>query len=130
MAEGLFIAYYRVSTTKQGSSGLGLEAQQAAVLAYLNGGHWTLKASFTEVESGRNNDRPALAKAMELCRLTGASLVIAKLDRLSRDAHFLLELAKADVPFVAVDMPHADRTMVGIMAVIAEGERNAISART
>jgi len=130
MAEGNFVAYYRVSTQNQGRSGLGLEAQEAAVMAYLNGGQWTLKAAFTEVESGKNNDRPALAQAMQHCRLTGSSLVIAKLDRLSRDAHFLLGLAKADVPFVAVDMPHADRTMVGIMAVIAEGERRAISSRT
>ncbi len=127
---GRFVAYYRVSTEKQGRSGLGMEAQQAAVLGYLNGGKRTLVASFIEVESGKNNARPELAKAMRHCRLTGSSLVIAKLDRLSRDAHFLLGLAKADVPFVAVDMPHADRTMVGIMAVIAEGERNAISART
>ena len=130
MAEGRFVAYYRVSTAQQGRSGLGLDAQEAAVMAYLNGGNWTLVASFTEIESGKNNARPALAQAMHHCRLTASSLVIAKLDRLSRDAHFLLGLAKADVPFVAVDMPHADRTMVGIMAVIAEGERNAISART
>ena len=130
MPEGKFVAYYRVSTAKQGTSGLGLEAQQAAVMAYLNGGQWTLLAAFTEIESGKNNDRPELAKAMQRCRQTGATLIISKLDRLSRDAHFLLGLAKAGVDFIAVDMPNANRLTVGIMAVVAEEERRMISART
>ena len=130
MAEGRFVAYYRVSTDRQGRSGLGLEAQQAAVRAYLNGGSWALLDEFTEVESGAVNDRPALQAALERCRLTGAALVIAKLDRLSRDAHFLLGLAKAGVRFVAVDMPTANDLTVGIMALVAEQERKAISART
>ena len=85
---------------------------------------------FTEVESGKVNDRPELGRALELCRMTGAALVIAKLDRLSRDAHFLLGLAKAGVRFVAVDMPNANELTVGIMALVAQEERKAISART
>src|SRR5262245_17987653 len=109
MATGKFVAYFRVSTAKQGRSGLGLEAQKEAVMAYLNGGAWTLLSEHTEVESGKNDARPALKVALETCRLTGAVLVIAKLDRLSRDAHFLLGLEKAGVEFVAVDMPNANR---------------------
>lgn len=130
MAEGRFVAYYRVSTAAQGASGLGLEAQQAAVRAFLNGGAWKLLGEFTEVESGANNDRPQLAQALAACRLKGATLVIAKLDRLSRDAHFLLGLDKAGVDFVAADMPSANRLTVGILAMVAEEERRAIGART
>lgn len=130
MAEGRFVAYYRVSTQAQGRSGLGIEAQQAAVRAFLNGGAWRLLGEFVEVESGANNARPELAKALAACRLKGASLVIAKLDRLSRDAHFLLGLDKAGVDFVAADMPAANRMTVGIMAVVAEEERRMIAART
>jgi DNA invertase Pin-like site-specific DNA recombinase len=125
-----FIAYYRVSTASQGRSGLGLEAQRSAVVTYLNGGAWVLSAEFTEVESGKVDDRPQLTKALELCRMTGATLVIAKLDRLSRDAHFLLGLTKAGVWFVAADMPAANELTVGIMALVAQEERKAISART
>jgi DNA invertase Pin-like site-specific DNA recombinase len=127
---GVFVAYYRVSTAKQGASGLGLEAQREAVRAFLNGGSWTLAAEFTEVESGKRNDRPELAKALQACRVYGARLVIAKLDRLSRDAHFLLGLEKAGVDFVAADMPMANRLTVGIMAMVADEERRMISART
>ncbi|WP_158743638.1 recombinase family protein [Acidisphaera sp. L21] len=130
MAEGRWVAYYRVSTAKQGASGLGLEAQREAVRSYLNGGSWSLTAEFTEVESGKNNDRPQLARALQQCRLTGATLVIAKLDRLSRDAHFLLGLQKGSVPFIAADMPSANDLTVGILAVVAQEERRAISART
>src|SRR5919112_1067645 len=130
MAECMFVAYYRVSTEKQGRSGLGLDAQRKAVADYLNGGRWELAAEFTEVESGKNSDRPALAKALQTCRVYGARLVIAKLDRLSRDAHFLLGLEKAGVDFVAADMPHANRLTVGIMAMVADEERRMISART
>lgn len=130
MATGRFVAYYRVSTDKQGRSGLGLEAQRKAVADYLNGGAWTLVAEFTEVESGKREDRPALAEAQRACRLHGATLVIAKLDRLSRDAHFLLGLQKAGVDFVAADMPDANRMTVGIMAIIAQHEREQISSRT
>lgn len=126
-----YVAYYRVSTAKQGASGLGLEAQEAAVSAFLHGRVADrLLASFTEVESGKRNDRPELAKALEHARLTGATVLIAKLDRLSRDAHFLLGLQKAGVQFVAADMPEANALTVGIMALVAQQEREAISART
>lgn len=130
MAAGRYVAYYRVSTAAQGRSGLGLEAQQAAVRAFLNGGCWSLLGEFVEVESGANNARPELVKALDACRLKGATLAIAKLDRLSRDAHFLLGLAKAGVEFVAADMPSANRLTVGVMAMVAEEERRACSART
>lgn len=125
-----FVAYYRVSTQSQGRSGLGLEAQKAAVQAFLNGGSWKLLGAFTEIESGADNARPELAKALNACRLKGATLVIAKLDRLSRDAHFLLGLEKAGVDFVAADMPSANRLTVGIMAMVADEERRMIAART
>src|ERR1700685_3440335 len=113
-----YVAYYRVSTAKQGKSGLGLEAQEAAALAFIAGKGQDAKllASFTEVESGKSatkTKRPALAKAMEHARLTGATLLIAKLDRLSRDAHFLLVLQKAGVAFTACDMPDANALTVG-----------------
>src|SRR6478672_7066864 len=128
---GKFVSYLRVSTKRQGDSGLGLEAQRAAVETWLNGGRWQLVEEHVEVESGKRDDnRPALAKAFDACRAFNAKLVIAKLDRLSRDAHFLLGLEKAGVEFVAVDMPHANRLTVGIMALVAEQEREAISQRT
>lgn len=130
MAEGKFISYLRVSTDRQGRSGLGLEAQRDAVANYLNGGTWELLGEFVEVESGKNDARPQLARAMQECRLTGAKLIIAKLDRLSRDAHFLLGLQKAGVEFVAADMPDANNLTVGIMALIAQHEREMISKRT
>ena len=128
---GKFVSYLRVSTKRQGESGLGLEAQRAAVETWLNGGSWQLVEEHVEVESGKRDDnRPALAKAFEACKAYNAKLVIAKLDRLSRDAHFLLGLQKAGVEFIAVDMPHANRLTVGIMALVAEQEREAISQRT
>jgi DNA invertase Pin-like site-specific DNA recombinase len=127
---GNYVAYYRVSTARQGASGLGLEAQQQAVRTYLNGGDWRLVGEYTEVESGKKTDRPQLERALAACGAYRAKLVIAKLDRLSRDAHFLLGLDKAGVDFVACDMPHANRLTVGIMALVAEEEGKAISART
>src|SRR5918998_5480233 len=130
MAEGRFVSYLPVSTARQGKSGLGLEAQRKAVADYLNGGDWKLVAEVVEVESGKNTDRPKLAEALRLCRVHSATLVIAKLDRLSRDAHFLLGLEKAGVDFVAADMPHANRLTVGIMAMVADEERRMISRRT
>src|SRR6185437_8044869 len=130
MVTAKFVSYLRVSTGKQGRSGLGLEAQREAVSQFLNGGRWELLKEFKEVESGKRDDRPELARALQLCKVTGAKLVIAKLDRLSRDAHFLLGLQKAGVPFVAADMPEANEMVVGIMAVIAQGERKMISQRT
>ncbi|CAM3270672.1 hypothetical protein JHFBIEKO_4804 [Methylobacterium mesophilicum] len=130
MAEGKFISYLRVSTKQQGASGLGLEGQRKAVADYLNGGRWSVISEVVEVESGKNSDRPKLAEALKLCRVHGATLVVAKLDRLARDAHFLLGLSKAGVEFVACDMPSANRMTVGIMAVVAEEEARMISTRT
>ena len=125
------VSYLRVSTDRQGKSGLGLEAQRAAVATYLSGSIWTLLDEMIEVESGTATaDRPQLTRAMALCRLTGAILCVAKLDRLSRDAHFLIGLDKADVDFVAVDMPNVNKLTVGIMELVAQWEREAISART
>lgn len=130
MAEGKFVSYLRVSTARQGRSGLGLEAQRKSVEDFLNGGNWQVIQELVEVESGKKADRPELAKAFQACRLFGAKLVIAKIDRLSRDAHFLLGLEKAGVDFVAADMPQANRLTVGIMAMVADEERRMISART
>lgn len=130
MAEGKWVSYLRVSTDRQGRSGLGLEGQRAAVADFLNGGEWQLAREFVEVESGKRSDRPILADALKACRLYGAKLIIAKIDRLSRDAHFLLGLEKAGVDFIAADMPNANRLTVGIMAMIAEEERRMISRRT
>jgi DNA invertase Pin-like site-specific DNA recombinase len=119
-----------VSTAKQGKSGLGLEAQQAAVLQYLNGGSWELLGEFQEQESGKRADRPQLALALIACRLTGATLVIAKLDRLTRNVAFLANLMDSGVEFVACDNPHATRFTIHILAAVAEHEREQISKRT
>ncbi len=127
---GTYVAYYRVSTDRQGKSGLGLDAQRAAVDAYLNGGNWTLAETFTEVESGRRNDRPELAMALDLCRRKKATLVIAKLDRLARNVAFIANLMDADVDVVAVDMPEANRFTLHIMAAMAEHEAAQVSQRT
>ena len=128
---GKFVSYLRVSTKRQGESGLGLEAQRAAVESFLNGGRWKLIAEHVEVESGKHDhNRPALNKALEACKVYGATLVIAKIDRLSRDAHFLLGLQKAGVKFIAVDMPEANEMVVGMMALVAQAERRMISERT
>ncbi|QQA41504.1 recombinase family protein [Pelagovum pacificum] len=124
------VAYERVSTARQGRSGLGLEAQRKAIDDYASGQGALILSRFTEVESGRKNDRPELEKALHLARLTGATLVIAKLDRLSRNAAFLLTLRDSGVRFVACDMPEANNLTVGIMALVAEQEREAISRRT
>src|SRR5579862_5584011 len=128
--KGKFAAYYRVSTTKQGVNGLGMDAQRDAVRTYLNGGSWKLIAEFAEVESGKRNNREELAKAIALCRKEKATLLIAKLDRLARNAAFLLNLRDSGVDFIAADMPHADKFTVGIMALVAEKERDMISQRT
>jgi len=130
MANGRFVTYMRVSTDRQGRSGLGLDAQRKAVADYLNGGRWKVVGEFVEIESGRKNDRPKLKEAFALCRVMGARLLVAKLDRLSRDAAFLLSLQDAGIEFVACDMPDANRMTVGILASVAEYEREQISART
>jgi DNA invertase Pin-like site-specific DNA recombinase len=125
-----FVSYLRVSTARQGASGLGLEAQRAAVAAHLDGGNWTLLREIVEIESGKKNDRPALAEALRLCRQQKATLVIAKLDRLARNVHFISGLMEAGVEFLAVDMPSANRFVVHILAAVAEQEAEAISKRT
>lgn len=130
MAEGKFIAYYRVSTDHQGRSGLGLEAQREAVHRYLNGGAWTLVAEFTEVESGRRKDRPQLAEAIRMAKREKATLVIARLDRLARNAHFISGLMEARVDFVAADMPNANQLTIRIMAAVAEEGARVISENT
>ena len=124
------IAYIRVSTDKQGKSGLGLEAQQEAIAAYAASQGVTVSETFIEVESGKNNHRPELEKALKLAKRTKSTLVIAKLDRLSRNAAFLLTLRDSGVEFVAADNPEANRLTIGILAVIAEHEREMISERT
>jgi len=124
------VAYERVSTARQGRSGLGLEAQRKAIGDYAEAKGATILGRFTEVESGRRNDRPELEKALGLAKLTGATLIIAKLDRLSRNAAFLLTLRDSGVRFVACDMPEANDLTVGIMALVAQQEREAISRRT
>ena len=127
MAEGKFVAYYRVSTKQQGASGLGLEAQQADVARHLNGGEWELAGEFTDVESGtrKGNNRPELAKALHACRRHRATLVIAKLDRLARNVAFISRLMESGIDFVAVDIPHANRLTVHILAAVAEEEARA-----
>jgi DNA invertase Pin-like site-specific DNA recombinase len=125
-----FVAYYRVSTDRQGRSGFGLEAQQKAVRDYLDGGAWEIVAEFVEVESGKRADRPELARALDACRKHKARLVIAKLDRLSRNLAFIATLMDSGVEFVAVDNPHANKLTIHILAAVAEHEREAISERT
>ena len=126
----VFIAYYRVSTDKQGRSGLGLEAQREAVAHYLASVGGSLVAQFTEVETGKRNDRPELTKALAACRKHKARLVIAKLDRLSRNVAFIAAMMDAGVEFVACDNPHATRLTLHILAAVAEHEREMIASRT
>jgi len=125
-----FVAYYRVSTDRQGQSGLGLDAQRKAVMDYLNGGAWELVAEYTEIESGKRADRPELQKALEACRRHKARLVIAKLDRLSRNVAFIATIMESGVEFVAVDNPNANKLTVHILAAVAQHEREMISERT
>lgn len=123
-----YVAYVRVSTQRQGQSGLGLEAQQAAIAQHV--GNATVLATFVEVESGRRCDRPQLDAALALCRRTGAALVVAKLDRLARDVQFIAGLMNANIEFVACDMPYANRLTLHILAAVAEDEARRISERT
>jgi DNA invertase Pin-like site-specific DNA recombinase len=126
-----YVTYYRVSTERQGRSGLGLDAQRAAVEQFMHAnGPRSELASFTEIESGKHANRPELAKALLRCRQTHATLLVAKLDRLSRDAAFLLTLQQGAVKFVCADMPEANEAMIGFMAVMAQYERQMISTRT
>src|SRR5271156_2208183 len=130
MAEGKFVSYLRVSTDKQGRSGLGLEAQRDAVARYLNGGRWKLVAEYVEVESGRRNSRPQLQAAISHAKATGAKLVIARLDRLARNLHFVSSLQERGVDFVAADMPDANRLTIHIIAAVAEAVGRTISENT
>lgn len=135
MTAGRFISYLRVSTDRQGKSGLGLEAQREAVANYLNGGQWELVAEVVEVESGRRHDRPQLEAALSACRLHRATLVVAKLDRLARNAKFLLHLIDSSVDVVFCDLPHVPsgptgRFLLTQIAAVAELEAGLISQRT
>lgn len=120
-----YIAYYRVSTQRQGKSGLGLEAQEQSVASYCEP-----IQSFTEIESGKNNSRPELQRAIAACKREGATLVIAKLDRLARNVHFISGLMESGIEFVACDNPTATRLTVHILAAVAEDEARRISERT
>lgn len=125
-----YIAYYRVSTVRQGMSGLGLDAQRTATLTFLKSTEVELVAEFTEVESGKRANRPELAAAIQACRESGAILLIAKLDRLARNVHFISGLLESGVKFTAIDMPNADRFMMHVYAAMAEEEGRRISERT
>lgn len=129
-----FVTYYRVSTQRQGASGLGLDAQRQTVAQYLSGAHRATVGSFTEVETGKGanalSKRPQLRLALELCKKTGATLLIAKLDRLARNVHFVSGLMESKVSFVACDLPEANQLTIHIMAAFAEHEARRISERT
>ncbi|MCA0939331.1 recombinase family protein [Salipiger pacificus] len=125
-----FVAYYRVSTQRQGQSGLGLEAQRRQAKNYATQSGGLINEEFIEVESGRRKSRPTLERAIESCRSTGAHLLIAKLDRLARNVHFISGLLESKVTFVAADMPTADRFMLHVYAAMAEEEGRRISQRT
>ena len=127
--ETTYIAYYRVSTKRQGNSGLGLDAQKIQVQNFVGNSSRILQ-EFVEVESGKKNDRPRLLEAIQACKNTNSKLLIAKLDRLSRNAAFIFTLRDSGVGFVCADMPEANSLTIGIMAVLAQDERERISART
>lgn len=125
-----FVSYLRVSTKEQGRSGLGLEAQREAVASFLAGHGGRLAHEFIEVESGKRTDRPKLAEALTMCRALGARLVVAKIDRLARNVHFVSGLMESGVDFVAADMPSVNRLTIHVLAAVAEEEARAISKRT
>ena len=125
-----YISYQRVSTARQGRSGLGLDAQREAIRCHLSGAAGELLAEYTEIESGRRSDRPELAKALAACRLHRATLVIAKLDRLARNVAFISALMDSGVEFIATDMPAASRLTLHMLAAVAENEARMISERT
>jgi DNA invertase Pin-like site-specific DNA recombinase len=127
---GRYVGYLRVSTERQGESGLGLDAQRSRILAFINGNGAEPVAWFTEIESGKRADRPELTKALEHCELTGATLVVSTLDRLTRDEAFLRAVRDAGVRFKCADMPDADELVIDIMARLARYEREKISQRT
>lgn len=125
-----YVVYMRVSTQRQGRSGLGLDAQRQAVSAFLASHGGAEIATYTEVESGKGSDRPQLLAALKRCKQTRATLLVAKLDRLSRNAAFLLTLRDSGTRFVAADLPDANELTVGLLAVVAQHERETISKRT
>jgi DNA invertase Pin-like site-specific DNA recombinase len=133
-SNGKFVTYYRVSTARQGKSGLGIDAQRAAVAMYLNGGDWQIVAEFTEVESGRRSDRPALEQALAAARLHRAALVVSKVDRLTRSVAFLSRLLEAGVDVRFADLPQIEgatgRFLLQQMVAVAELEAGMISKRT
>ncbi len=125
-----FVAYFRVSTDRQGRSGLGLDAQREAVVQFLAGRSATIIAEYVEIESGGKNDRPKLRDAIAACQREKAVLLIAKLDRLARSVLFIANLMDSETEFVAVDMPHASRFVLHVLAAVAEHERQVIGERT
>lgn len=134
MEQAQFVTYYRVSTQRQGASGLGLDAQRAVVERYMSERAKTAVGEFCEVETGKGANalekRPQLRLALEMCKRTGATLLIAKLDRLARNVHFVSGLIETGVDFIAADMPHANKVMIQMHAVMSEWERDQISERT
>jgi DNA invertase Pin-like site-specific DNA recombinase len=134
MAQGAFVAYYRVSTARQGASGLGLEAQKAAVARYLNGGNWSIKAEFIEVESGRKSNRPELERALATARLHRIPLIVANVSRLTHSSSFLHRLLDAGVEVRFCDLPEIEgptgRFLLQQMAAVAELEAGMIASRT
>jgi len=130
MDDQIFVSYLRVSTTEQGQSGLGLEAQRHAVGEYINRVSSELVAEFVEIESGSRNDRPQLKAAIDLCKKQKATLIIAKLDRLARNVAFISTLMESGISFLAADNPHANKLMIHMLAAFAEHERDQIRERT
>ena len=130
MDDQIFVSYLRVSTTEQSQSGLGLEAQRHAVCEYINRVSSELLGEFVEIESGSRNDRPQLKAAIDLCKKQKATLIIAKLDRLARNAAFISTLMESGISFLAADNPHANKLMIHMLAAFAEHERDQIRART
>jgi len=129
MNDRRFVAYFRVSTARQGQSGLGLEAQRSSVMAFLDK-NADLVEEFVEIESGKKADRPKLLAALASCKQHGATLIIAKLDRLARNVAFVSSLMEAGIEFIAVDNPHASKLTIHILCAVAEHEREMISQRT
>jgi DNA invertase Pin-like site-specific DNA recombinase len=125
-----YIAYYRVSTDKQGKSGLGIDAQKKQVQDFITGCNGNLRGEYTEIESGKQNDRPELAKAIRQAQLTGSKLVIAKLDRLSRSLYYITSLAESRIDFVVCDLPGCDQFTINLYGALAQRERELISQRT
>ncbi len=132
--EGKFVTYYRVSTQRQGKLGLGLDAQKQAIEDYLNGGNHKILKEFTEIETGKGGNaldrRPVLKEAIEYAKKHNAKLLIAKLDRLARNVHFISSLMESNVDFEIADMPEANALTIHLLSAVAEYERELISKRT